>query len=232
MIYSLLPGMPPSSASPLSLQVFRQLLPPRRRRNRSCSPDNAFGSYLAARHAGAERDSGRRRGLLPQCAQARSAKYRSAQPRFSFRAHRRRYRRARASSPTRCSRSITADRISRLVDRHPRTQAETLRTGSAGFCAVGARSGDRPDGDDVGGVGAVRRRRCQRGHRHHGQAFGPGLVRHLQGSACRADPRSRQEQQRRPASDSPAPTRPIRRLCVRWKPMAGCCRATAARTMR
>ena len=39
----------------------------------------------------------------------------------------------------------------------------------------------------------VRRRRYARGDRHHGSARRAGLVRHLQGSACRAHPRSRQQ---------------------------------------
>ena len=50
----------------------------------------------------------RRRGrLLPQCAQGRSAQSRTAQPRLSLRAHRRRHRRGRPSSPSGCCRSIT-----------------------------------------------------------------------------------------------------------------------------
>ena len=41
---------------------------------------------------------------------------------------------------------------------------------------------------------------AQAARRCHGQAVGSGLVRHLQGSARRPDPRSCQEQERRPAS--------------------------------
>ncbi len=90
------------------------------------SPENAFGSYLAARHAGSRARRGRRRHLLSRRAQARSAQHRSSEPRVSLRAYRRRYRRReQARRPVARDRSHRSHFAPRR--RHPRTQEETLR---------------------------------------------------------------------------------------------------------
>ncbi len=47
-------------------------------------------------------------------------------------------------------------------DRRARAQAEAIRRGAAEFCAVGARPGDRSDGDAAVGLGAIGRRRYAR----------------------------------------------------------------------
>ena len=65
-----------------------------------------------------------------------------------------------------------------------------------------------------------------------GSARWTGLVRHLQGLACRPDPRCRQQQEGSRPSVTSALTRPTRWRCVPCRPMAIICRATAARTMR
>ena len=158
------------------------------------SHSTASGSYLAARHAGVERDSGDGRRLLPQCAQGRSAQCRSAQPHLSVRSDRRRHRRSRQArrpaDPARSHRPHCAP-----GDRRAGAQAEAICDRPAELRAIGARSGDRSDRDAALGVGAGRRRRYPRRGRHAGSARRPGLVRHLQGPACRPDPRCRQQQE-------------------------------------
>ena len=176
---AILLSLPPAFAAPteqelLQRQSGRQLSgrPPCRHRARFC----------------------RSGGLLPQRAQGRSEKSRSARPRLPLRAHRRRHRSSRqACRPAVAGRPHRPHRPPRR--RRSRAQAEGLFHRPAGFCPVGARPGDRSYRDAVVGLGARRRGRYARLDRYHGQAVGPGLVFDLQGYACRPHPRSCQQQE-------------------------------------
>ncbi len=161
------------------------------------SPENAAGSYLAARHAGAERDA------------AAAATYYMNVLKLDPR------------NPDLLSRAFLSvltdgdiDQASKLADR----MLEVDHTDRISHLVIGIRelkqkhygAAKQNFAQSVRGpvtdlTAALLTAWAQYGAgdahargRHHGQAVRAGLVRHLQGPACRLHPRSRRRQERRP----------------------------------
>ena len=160
----------------------------------SLSRLSASGSYLAARHAGTQRDAG-----------AAAAYYRAAlrgDPKNrellerAFLSVLGGRRRRRGGPARRSGRPARQERPHRPPgDRRARAQAEEIRRRAAEPHAVGARADHRSRRHPARRLGELRRGRCQGRRRVDRQAAGRRLVRAVQGPACRPDPRSRRQQE-------------------------------------
>ena len=180
------------------------------------------------RHAARRR---RRRRLLPRGAAQRSEEQRTAGARLPLGAGGRRRRRGGAAR--RAGRRARQERPDRPPgDRRPRAQAEEIRSRQAEPDAVGARADHRSRRDPARRLGELRRRRRQGRDRVDRQAAGRRLVRAVQGSARRPDPRSLRHEEGSRQALRPRPQARRHGAAHRRSPTAPGCRATAARTRR
>ena len=135
----------------------------------------------------------------------------------------------RSSSPIACSHVDKNDRIARLVLGVHGTQAEAISRAARRNLPQSVRGPIT----DLTATLLVRLGELRRG-RHQGRrsprstsCTGPDWYAHLQGPACRPDPRSRRQQEGRRQALRAAPTSSTPPRCAWSRPMAAGCRATA-----
>ena len=196
----------------------------RRRAIAEAADAGPSGSYLAARHAGGQRDAAAA-DLLPRRAAGRSAQQRAARPRLP----------AGAANGE-------VDEAVKLAERVCRSTRTIASRGSCSACARSSRSNTGVRAEHLANRSAADHRsrrhaavgldaggadRGQAGDRRHRQARRRRLVCDLQGSACRPDPRPRRpEEGGRQALRARLQARSDRAARGR-RPMAAACRASS-----